>query len=201
MRVFKNRGLVLAMLALGGCTILPESREVSLYQLPEPSLAAAGPVTSPWTLRLRTPRTSEALSGTRLLVMTDDNELAAYSGVRWVSTTPRLWLDHLARATVADGRLSAVTTDRDNLLADRELSGMLRDFHVDFRGAVPEAVVRYDAVLAGSASRRIIASRSFSAREPLHGKDAAAMVAALGAASDRVSSDLLNWMLSAESNP
>ena len=201
MRMFKGWGIVLAALAIGGCTILPESREVSLYQLPESSLTPAGAATSPWTLRLRTPRTSEALAGTRLLVMAADNELAAYSGARWVSTTPRLWLDHLARAMTADGRLTAVTTDRDNLLADRELSGVLRAFHVDFRGAVPEAVVRYDAVLAGSASRRIIASRSFTAREPLRGKEAAAMVAALGVASDRVSSDLLNWMLSADSNP
>jgi len=201
MRKALTIGFMVTMLALVGCTMLPKQQAVSLFQLPETALAPSDTGAFSWSLRLRTPRTNEALAGTRLLVMTADNELAAYRGARWVSTTPRLWQDHLMRAMLADGRMRTVTTDRDNLMADRELSGVLRAFHVDVRAPVPEAVIRYDVVLASNTSRRIMASQSFIAREPAQGKDAAAMVTALGVAADRLAEDLLNWLLSVDPTP
>jgi len=180
-------------IGLGGCSVLPEPREIALYQLPDTSLSSSAAATD-HTLRIKTPRTSDALNGSHIHVMEHDNQLSAYGGARWVSPVPTLWQDHMVRAFLADGRLNAVTTDRENLQAEHELSGSLRAFHVDLRGSTPEAVIRFDAIFAKTASRQIIASRSFIVRQPLQGHSVAEIVTALGSASDRVCEELLNWM-------
>lgn len=181
--------------AISGCTVLPPAREISLYQLPDSALAPGGRPGADWTLRVKTAKASDAQSSSRMLVMANDNELSALPGARWVSPVPRLWQDHLVRAFAADGRIPAITTDRDNLLADRELSGNLRAFQVDFSGESPQAVIRFDAILANIPSRTVIASRSFTVRQPLSGRDNQDMVNGLGIAADALSGELLDWML------
>ncbi|MCK9504134.1 MAG: ABC-type transport auxiliary lipoprotein family protein [Porticoccaceae bacterium] len=193
--------VVFAMLATSGCTILPEPQEVALYQLPEPRLQASERAPAPWSLRIKTPKASDALNSKRLLVLNPDNELALYSGARWTSTTPKLWQDYLQRAFLADGRIASLTTDAENLHAEVELSGTLRGFYAEADKNNLAAVIRFDATLADTASRKIIASRSFIAREPVGrgSSQSAALVAAFGVAADRVSADLLNWMLQQDS--
>lgn len=198
---FSTVFLLLLAMAINGCSVLPETQEISLYQLPDSTLESSAEPRADWSLRVKTPKASDAQSGSRMLVMARDNELAALPGARWVSPTPRLWQDHLVRAFTADSRVPAITTDRDNLLADRELSGVLRAFQVDFSGESPQAVIRFDAVFADTPSRTIIASRSFEVREPVSGRTPAAMVTALGAAADKVSGELMNWMLTLDSKP
>lgn len=196
--------VVFAILAGSGCTVLPKPEEVALYQLPETRLQASDQTAAPWSLRIKTPQTNDALNSKRLLVLTDANELSIYSGSRWTSPAPQLWQDYLVRAFLADGRIARVSTASENLHADLELSGTLRAFYAEADNNNLAVSIRFDATLADTASRKIIASRSFMEREPVakSGKDSnsAAVVAAFGVAADRVSAEILNWMLLQHSN-
>lgn len=199
MKIIKMLVALALTITTSSCSLLPPAEEIALYQLPVSSLAASEQPPANWTLRIKTPKASDALSGKRMMVVEHANQLAAYAGARWVSSVPELWRNHLVSAALADGRISAVSTDRDSLQADRELSGMLQGFQTDYTGDSPVVYIRFDAIVADSSSRKILASHQFVIRQPLKAKGAAAMVDAYGAAADSLAGEILNWMLAEDS--
>ena len=180
---------------MSACSVLPERVPADLFQLPPSSLSASsdGPALS--GLRIDTPATSDALGGSRVLVMTTDNSFQAYPDARWAAPAALLWRDWLLDAFWRDGRTTALSTSSDGLEAQVELGGMLRALHHDRSNGQSLAMVSYDARLIDVESRRIIASRRFEVSEPLTGDDVAAVVSALGAAADRLAEDLIQWTL------
>ena len=65
-----------------------------------------------------------------------------------------------------DGRVAALSSDDRQLQADFELDSDLRAFQSEYRDGRAEAVLRLDARLVHTATRRIVASRSFALRAP-----------------------------------
>ncbi|MBV2264733.1 MAG: membrane integrity-associated transporter subunit PqiC, partial [Thauera sp.] len=93
----------------------------------------------------------------------------------------------------ADGRIAALSSDDKHLQADFELDSDLRAFQSEYRGGRPEAVLRLDARLVHTASRRIVASRTFEQRQPTADPAVPAVVQAFGAAADRLSAEVVEW--------
>lgn len=192
-----TRSFALLMLALlSACTVLPERTPVSLYELPASSLSRSTGDQQLVGLRLARPATSDALGGTRMLVMTEDYSYQAYSDARWTAPVPVLWRDWMMDAFWRDGRVSQLSTDSERLQAGYELGGMLRALHTEHTGDRSEAVIRYDARLVHIGRREIVASRRFEAREPVAGTDASQAVAAMGLAADRLMAEIIDWVLS-----
>ena len=61
------------------------------------------------------------------------------------------------------------------------------------RDGRPEAVVRLDARLVHTATRRIVASHSFALRAPATDTAVPAVVQAFGAAADRLAAEVVEW--------
>ena len=195
-----NKPLSLLLLTLfcagmNACTVLPERVQSDLYQLPPSSLGAssAGPTLS--GLRIDTPGTSDALGGSRVLVMAGDNSFQAYPDARWAAPAALLWRDWLLDAYWRDGRVTGLSTSSEGLQATVELGGMLRALHHENLQGRSLAVIRYDARLIEVGSRRILASRRFEVSEPVSGSGVGALVDALGVAADRLAADLILWTL------
>lgn len=182
----------MAML-FSACQVLPEREPVNLYQLPPSTISSTASGTIEGGLRLLTPDSSEALRGTRLLILGDGNSFQAWGGVRWTAPVPALWRDWLLDAYWRDGRFDALSTDSTVLQAERAVSGMLREFHINTVNGRQVAVIQFDAQLLDNNTRTIIASRRFESSETVSGSDAAAAVAALGAAADRLARELISW--------
>jgi cholesterol transport system auxiliary component len=182
-----------AFLLLGSCSVLPEAVPVELYQLPAPTLPARETNAQLPALRIDRPVTSEALGGNRLLVMTADNQFQAWPQMRLATPVPLLWRDWLLDAFWRDGSIAAVSPASEGLLAPLELAGILRAFHVDHAGAAPAAVISFDATLIDTASRRIVATRRFEARQAMGADSAPAAVTALGEAANAVARELIDW--------
>lgn len=183
---------VLCVLLLGACNVLPEREPVDLYQLPAAAISTHSGATISGGMRLLTPDTSDALSGSRLLIL-DDNTFQAWPTARWAAPIPQLWRDWLLDAFWRDGRFSSLSTDSTVLQAERSVNGMLRALHTENSNGRATAVIRFDAQLIESGNRTIIASRRFEAREALQGNTPAASVAALGIAADRLARELIDW--------
>jgi cholesterol transport system auxiliary component len=198
-KLIRGIGAFCLFLALTACQVLPEPQSVTLYQLPETETAGIAGEPVSWSLRISTPRTTDALSGNRLMVMTNNHALTAFAGVRWESSVPELWRDHLHRSLLADGRIPSVSTARENLKATRELLGTLRDFQAELGGSPRAVVIRYDAVIADINSRRQLARRTFFVREPVDNDSAPALVEGFGRASQKLSADVVNWLLTVDS--
>lgn len=185
-----------AALLLQACTILPKAEPLDVYLLPASALAAAPAAQAvPWSLRIARPAAGVHLSGQRIVVVPEDNRVSVYKGAGWSDPAPVLVRNRLLDAFRADGRIAALSSDDRQLQADFELDSDLRAFHSEYRDGRPEAVVRLDARLVHTASRRIVASRSFELRAPASDVAVPAVVQAFGAAGDRLAVEVVDWSL------
>ena len=183
-----------AALLLPACTILPKAEPLDVYLLPA---IAATPATAtqaaPWSLRIARPAAGVHLSGQRIAVVPEDNRVSVYKGAGWSDPAPVLVRNRLLDAFRADGRVGALSSDERQLHADFELDSDLRAFQSEYRGGRPEAVLRLDARLVHTASRRIVASRSFEQRQASADPAVPAVVEAFGTAADRLSAEVVDW--------
>ncbi len=187
--------LLFPALLLWNCSVLPEQVPVDLYQLPPPTLDTA--VNGPQLpgLRIDRPLTSEALGANRLLIMTENNQLQAFPGMRFAAPTPLLWRDWVLDAFWRDGRVGALSAASEGLLTPLELGGMLRAFQVENARTRPEAVIQFDATLIRTVDRTAVATRRFEARHDLSSMAVADAIDALGRAADQLVRELIEWTL------
>lgn len=193
--------VALAAVLLPACTILPTATPVEVYLLPSAASAAA-PVrnvaqVAPWSLRIASPAAGVHLSGQRIVVMPEDNRVSVYKGVGWSDPAPVLVRNRLLDAFRADGRIAALSSDDKLLHADFEFDSDLRAFQSEYRDGRPEAVVRLDARLVHTGSRRIVASRSFAVRVPATDVAVPAVVQAFGSAGDQLAAEVVEWTVHA----
>ena len=187
-----------AAVLLPACSVLPEAEPLDVYVLPVTGDASATAVPAAagaqaWSLRVVRPAAGVHLAGQRIVVMPEDNRVSVYQGAGWSDPAPVLVRDRVLEAFRADGRVGALSSDERQLHADFELDSDLRAFQSEYRGGRPEAVLRLDARLVHTASRRIVASRSFEQRQPSEDPAVPAVVQAFGTAADRLSAAVVDW--------
>ena len=185
-----------AELLLPACTILPKAEPLEVYLLPATATAtssASATRAAPWSLRVARPAAGVHLSGQRIVVVPADNRVSVYKGAGWSDPAPVLVRNRLLDAFRADGRVAALSSDDKQLQADFELDSDLRAFQSEYRDGRAEAVVRLDARLVHTATRRIVASRSFELRAPATDPAVPAVVQAFGAAADRLAAEVVEW--------
>lgn len=183
-----------ATLLLSACSVLPKAAPVDTYLLPgapERTTTAGTPLAV--SLRVAKPASGVHLAGQRIVVMPQNNQVSVYQGASWSEPAPVLVRDRLIDALRADGRIAALSSDEARLQADYEIVSDLRAFQSEYRGSVPQAVVRLDARLVEREGRRILASRTFESEAHASSADIPAVVNAFGAASTRLASELATW--------
>ena len=187
-----------AIALLPACSVLPEAQPLDVYVLPVTGDASATAVPAAagaqaWSLRVVRPAAGVHLAGQRIVVMPEGNRVSVYQGAGWSDPAPVLVRDRVLEAFRADGRVGALSSDERQLHADFELDSDLRAFQSEYRGGRPEAVLRLDARLVHTASRRIVASRSFEQRQASADPAVPAVVEAFGTAADRLSAEVVDW--------
>ncbi|MDR1855296.1 MAG: ABC-type transport auxiliary lipoprotein family protein [Azoarcus sp.] len=193
-----RHGLAAALCALlaTACSVLPAPEPLDVYLLPATNKAATD-ASAPraWSLRIARPDASGQLVGQRILVVPEPNRMSVYKGASWHEPTPLLVRNRIFDAFRADGRVSALSTEEMRTFADFELASDLSAFHSEYRAGTksPDAVIRLDTRLVDTASRRIVASRVFEARQNAADTSVAAVVTAFGAAADRLAAELVAW--------
>lgn len=185
---------VATLLGLSACTLLPESEPVQVYQMPAPKQPEAQSVNAlPVSLRIDTPRAGFALSGPRMLVNPEGDQLSTYKGARWSDPVPTLVRDHLARSFALRGGLRHVSTEDHSLYADVHMGTDLRSFQVIYGDRGPQATIELDARLVDPTNRHVLASRSFFIEQPLQNPQVPSVVQAYGQALDQLADDLIGW--------
>lgn len=183
-----------ASLLLAACAILPGQNPVDVYTLP----ATAGvrhDATRPIALSLRIARPAAGLhlSGRRIVVVPQDNQLGVYQGARWSDPAPVLLRDRLIDAFRSDGTLATLISDEHALSADYELKSDLLAFQSEYRDGQPQAIIRLDALLVHAVTGRVVASRRFETQQAVTGTQVPAVVAAFGTAGDALAGQLVAW--------
>jgi cholesterol transport system auxiliary component len=187
---------------LGACSLLPEAQVIDTYLLPPSTLTHQGssaPLTP--TLSIARPQASQALDSTRIAVLPEGNRISSYKGARWADPAPLLLRDRLVSVLRGDGRFQALVSDDQQLHSDLELLGSLLSFQSEYRDGQPYAVIRLDAQLVDSSSRRVLASHRFEVSQGSSDAQVASLVVAFGAASDTLASELIDWLLATAARP
>ncbi|RUO21792.1 ABC-type transport auxiliary lipoprotein family protein [Aliidiomarina haloalkalitolerans] len=194
------RYALLALLTLSwlsACTVLPEAETVEVYRLhPVTTASSASTEPFPHAVRVTRPLVTDLLAGNRILRLHSDQSLSAYAGARWSNAIPVLWRDWMTNALTQHPAFAQISSDVDNVAADFELAGTLRNFQIESRDGTSYAIVQFDARLVALSSRSVVAQQRLNARIPVTGNSSAAAVAALSQATESVYSDLVAWLLS-----
>lgn len=191
------RGACLGTLVLlSGCTILPESEPLKVFQFPTTTMQQGATEEVDLSLRINTPQAGFALSGPRLLVNPEGQQLSTYRGARWSDPTPAILREHIARSFVLHGGVRTVSTDEHSLHSDMLLGSDLRRFQVIYAGG-PRVVIELDARVIESSSRRVLAYRTFVVEQPLTDEQVPGVVDAFGIAADQLTAQLVPWTLDA----
>ncbi len=184
-------------LLLAGCSVLPKSAPVDLYQLPSslPLQAPSGSRTAPRpeSLRVTRPAAGALLAGQRIIVLPAGDRVSHYKGAQWSEPAPLLLRNRLLDALRSDGRLATLSSDDRMLQADFELDGELRAFQSVYQHGSPQVLLQLDLRLVQPATQRIIASRRFEQLQPVSGSALPAVVSAFGQASDRLALQVADW--------
>lgn len=185
---------------LSACTVLPEAESVDVYRLhPATTIVTDSSQEFPSALRVSRPLVTDLLAGNRVLRLHADQSFAAYSATRWSSAIPVLWRDWLTDALSQNSGFSQVSSDIDNVAADLELTGTLRNFHIETHDGRSYAVVQFDARLIKLTGRSVSAQQRFDARVAVTDNSSGAAVAALSQATQAVYTDLVAWLFTQES--
>lgn len=199
-RIFPGRSFALlaGALLLSGCSALSQPETVDTYLLPGGHFASATAVADgDGSLRVTRPKAAGGLEGTRIAVLPQPDRLSFYKGARWSDAAPVLLRDRLIEALRAGGGIARLSSDDDNLRADRELGGNLRAFQSEYQAGQPQVLIRFDAQLIDTRSRAILASRRFEVSQAVQGSAVPEVVDAFGRASDDLALQVGGWVLQA----
>lgn len=190
--------LLAVLMTLPACSLLPDQTPQRTFLLPattQPAAPAPAPALDT-TLRLETPRAAKLLSGPRILVRPNRQEVSVYAGTRWNDDAPVLLRDRLIEAFRQDERLATVVGEGSRARSDLTLSSDLGAFQSEYNGnQIPQAVIRLDVQLLDESNRKVVASRRFDVRQPSETSQLESVVDAFGLAADELAAQLVDWTI------
>ena len=190
--------LMLALLALGGCSLLV-NRHVSLtVYAPEltrdaaPAHSAQAPPA--WQLAVMRPQASEALDTTRIVVRPTPGVVQYYKEARWHATPPAMLQNLLVQALHDLAGLNGVAPAASGIHADYLLRSDLHDFQTEYRGAkTPTVRLALTFQLMRAADGRVVATQAFAVEEKCAGAQLREVFAAFESAINRMLAQVVDW--------
>lgn len=186
--------VLLTPVILTSCSILPQAEPTTIYQLPPATVVPGTQQTLGVSLCIARPQASGLLESARIAVIPSANTLSAYPDVRWQSPAPTLWQNYLRDALQRSGRMAAIISDQQDLYADYRLDSTIQAFYSAYFQGTAHVVIVLDVSLSDQATKRIVASRRFTAQHPVDGEQVPEVVEAFGRAGDNVAHALTNWI-------
>ena len=178
------------LVQVGGNVPAPAALLVLRADAPPPEWA--GPAALGDTLAVAVPDVPAELQTLRLPVQVSGASVQYLAGANWAEQPSRQF-QRLLADTLAGAGVPVLDTRSGSVAPARQLTGHLREFGLDVRGA-PVVRVRYDAQLAGPRGAGTVALRSFVAEEKVASQQPAAVAAALNRAANRLASEVAVWI-------
>lgn len=196
MNKYLNRMLLaLVVTTLSACTVLPDAEEIQIYHLPTAPISADYSVeTLNTTLSVAEPTSLRALDTARISTFNGSQMQRYYAGARWADRAPVLVQQHLLQTLQASGLFAQVLNADSGLPVDYEVRSELRAFQIESTSAGDSAHVAVQVTLVHRADRKVVASTVLREQVAVAGSSMQNTTAALGQATDKVSSALAKWV-------
>lgn len=185
--------LVLAMLAIAGCTLGPQPRPPqALYDLGTPAAPNSPRFAGTLAIaRVSAPEWLETPTLQYRLAYQDPLRYHGYAGSRWVASPAQLLTERLRQAAQSTGR--GTVRDAEGVKTDFVLRVELEEFSQVFDSPQSSRGVAHARASLVREGRTLVAQKNFIAEKPAPGADAAGGAQALAAAADQLVAEILAW--------
>jgi cholesterol transport system auxiliary component len=187
-------GAMVLALSLAGCSVLGlGSKEPSpAFDLSAPPPAArVGGIRG--QLVIPEPTAMSVLDTERIVVRPEPGQVATLGGAQWSDRLPKLLQTRVLQAFENSGRLRAVGRPGEGITGDYQLLIDVRAFQLTVVPS-PAGEVELAVKILNNQSGRIVAGRVFRASSPAAGTDGPQAVAAIDAAFQDVTAQLVRWV-------
>ncbi|MBC7182228.1 MAG: membrane integrity-associated transporter subunit PqiC [Marinobacter sp.] len=187
--------VVLTIAFVSGCTVFPDHEPPRVMEIAVPGPAQVTDQRFSQALRVDTPYASDPFNSSRILAKPNRWEFRAYPSVRWRDTMPVLVRDTLVGTLRSSGAFGGVITDTSPAPAELTLISELSAFHTEnLEGETARVVIELHAQLLENRSRTSLCKQSFRIVEPAAGSGIEQAVEAFGAAGNRLSDQIIDWV-------
>ena len=187
-------GILVCLLALGACSIVPQTRDIAAYDFGPAAPAKAEPriALNLTVADISAPSWMDNANLYYRLAYTDAARPLAYANSRWVMP-PAALLTQRLRASLRQASKAAVLSPADGVRTDYVLRLDLEEFSQVFDSTEKSrGVLRLQARLVRG--RELAAQQNFSIDLPAPSANAEGGVRALSAASDEAGRRLADWL-------
>lgn len=189
----------LALLLLSGCSLRPEAKPpITYYYLQPEAEALCAPLQSKKLLQLSFVDTIPALLGKNIIYKKSDFKTGSYLYSKWDQSPRYSIVRSLYTALKEKGHYREILYNSP-IESDLTLEIKVMQFEQSFTESTDSyAMVRIDALIYESQSRKLLRSRSFVSRIKAESNDAQGGVKGINEALTKILSELVCW--SAEKN-
>ncbi|MEJ8571909.1 ABC-type transport auxiliary lipoprotein family protein [Microbaculum marinum] len=185
---------MLAFVALvGGCAALVPKSPPATFDLEAPTSFPANVGSTGLQFAITEPTAVGALDSERIVVQPMPTEVTYLGKVQWSDRVPKLVQARLIDAFRNTGKVRSVGLPGGAVQNDIGLVTDLQDFQID--ATAGQAVVSIAVRIVSDTTGRVLDSRIFTARQPVAGNDANAMVDAMNAAFQQAAVEIVVWTL------
>ncbi|MEW5420853.1 ABC-type transport auxiliary lipoprotein family protein [Amorphus sp. 3PC139-8] len=146
-------------------------------------------------LLVATPLALDALNTNLIAVRPTPATLSYYPNVQWPDRLPNVFQSVLAAALENSGRVKAVGLPGQSLLINYQIVTEIRAFQAETAGS-DRALVTISAKILDDRNGRVVASRVFTATQPMRGDTVQAAVDGLDLANQTVVEEMVRWIVS-----
>ncbi len=190
--------VAIAIVALGGCGLLPKvSEPIDLYEL-TPKTSFDEPLQKvDWQLVVELPTAQAALDTSRIALKRSPFTVEYYANSAWVDNAPAMVQALLIESFERTGAIVAVGREAIGLRPDLILKTDLREFEAIYieNDPIPEVLVRMNVKLVSMPDRLIVASETYESRVKAAGSKFADVITAFDEALGKGFKDIVVFTL------
>ncbi len=181
---------------LSGCALLkPAPPPPETYDISAPRDFSGLKVGTRAQILVKAPTSLKALDSQNIVVKPAPSIITYLKGAQWSDDLPKMVQTKLVEAFENTGRSGAVAKPGDGLVIDYQILTSIRAFEVAVSGGQKTAVIELSVRLLSDRSGRVLKSNVFSATVAFSGGNNDDYVGALDRAFDKVSRDIVVWVL------
>ena len=192
---------LLLCLGLIGCSILPSSEALDIYELRAPSdlPSTDRPIARVVTVEL--PETTGTLDTDRILIRPDNLQAQYLPDVRWGEDTPVMVQTLMLRSLQATGGLTYVGRRPLGSGGDFAIVSDIIDFQAEAVGETVSIHLSVEVRIVRERDAQIVAGRTFRAEVPTDSTATEDLIAGFDAAADQVFTDFTLWTMARLGRP
>jgi cholesterol transport system auxiliary component len=192
--VFRSGLLAALALSLGACASLGGTTPPDTYEISAPSQISRSAGATRAQLLVPEPTAIKTLDSAQIVIKPTPYTVEYLANSQWSDRLPRMVQLRFVQAFENSGRVAAVGVPGQGLAIDYQVVMEIRRFEIDADNA-NRAVVEIAVKALNDRTGSVRATRVFTETAPVSGAGNAAYVAALDAAFDRTSAEIVAWML------